>query len=181
MARSLNKVMLIGNLGKDPELRRTASGQAVATFPVAVGGLLGACGRSRLPALLAFPLAYNLTLHYGFISYAVSLSVLFFLLASVARFLTAPAASPWRWAVAALWAVVLFLSHLQDFLFGVCAVLAFSVGMQLVTVTVNVVLGFGALALMLRTIHLRRHIFEARKDLATAESSVPPSRSSLRG
>ena len=35
MARSLNKVMLIGNLGKDPELRRTASGQAVATFPVA--------------------------------------------------------------------------------------------------------------------------------------------------
>ena len=27
--------MPIGNLGKDPELRRTASGQAVATFPVA--------------------------------------------------------------------------------------------------------------------------------------------------
>jgi single-strand DNA-binding protein len=31
----LNKVMLIGNLGADPELRRTASGQAVATFSVA--------------------------------------------------------------------------------------------------------------------------------------------------
>ena len=61
------------------------------------------------------------------------------------------------------------------------AVLAFSVGMQLVTVTVNVVLGFGALALMLRTLHLRRHIFEARKDLATAESTVPRSRSTLRG
>lgn len=35
MARSLNKVMLIGNLGNDPELRRTASGVPVATFPVA--------------------------------------------------------------------------------------------------------------------------------------------------
>lgn len=35
MARSLNKVMLIGNLGKDPELRYTTSGVAVATFTMA--------------------------------------------------------------------------------------------------------------------------------------------------
>jgi single-strand DNA-binding protein len=35
MARSLNKVMLIGNLGKDPELRYTTSGTAVATFSLA--------------------------------------------------------------------------------------------------------------------------------------------------
>jgi single-strand DNA-binding protein len=35
MAKSLNKVMLIGNLGKDPELRYTASGVAVATFSIA--------------------------------------------------------------------------------------------------------------------------------------------------
>lgn len=32
---SLNKVMLIGNLGKDPELRYTASGTAVASFSLA--------------------------------------------------------------------------------------------------------------------------------------------------
>ncbi len=32
---SLNKVMLIGNLGKDPELRHTGSGMAVATFSLA--------------------------------------------------------------------------------------------------------------------------------------------------
>ena len=31
----LNKVQLIGNLGKDPELRYTASGTAVASFSVA--------------------------------------------------------------------------------------------------------------------------------------------------
>jgi len=35
MARSLNKIMLIGNLGKDPELRSTSSGTAVATFSMA--------------------------------------------------------------------------------------------------------------------------------------------------
>jgi single-strand DNA-binding protein len=33
--RSINKTILIGNLGKDPELRYTSSGVAVATFSVA--------------------------------------------------------------------------------------------------------------------------------------------------
>lgn len=33
--KSLNKAMLIGNLGKDPELRYTSSGVAVATFSLA--------------------------------------------------------------------------------------------------------------------------------------------------
>ncbi|MFB3107975.1 MAG: single-stranded DNA-binding protein [Candidatus Binatia bacterium] len=32
---SVNKVMLIGNLGKDPEVRFTANGRAVARFPIA--------------------------------------------------------------------------------------------------------------------------------------------------
>jgi single-strand DNA-binding protein len=35
MSKSLNKVMLIGNLGKDPELRFTSSGVPVATFTMA--------------------------------------------------------------------------------------------------------------------------------------------------
>ena len=34
-SRSVNKVMLVGNLGKDPEVRYTGSGVAVATFSVA--------------------------------------------------------------------------------------------------------------------------------------------------
>jgi len=36
MAASLNKVLLIGNLTRDPELRYVPSGTAVATFTVAV-------------------------------------------------------------------------------------------------------------------------------------------------
>ncbi len=35
MSRSLNKVLLIGNLGNDPEVRSTASGTKVATLSVA--------------------------------------------------------------------------------------------------------------------------------------------------
>jgi single-strand DNA-binding protein len=36
MARGLNKVMLIGNLGKDPEMKYTPQGTAVTTFSMAV-------------------------------------------------------------------------------------------------------------------------------------------------
>jgi single-strand DNA-binding protein len=35
MARGLNKVMIIGNLGRDPEMRYTPSGRPVTTFSVA--------------------------------------------------------------------------------------------------------------------------------------------------
>jgi single-strand DNA-binding protein len=37
MAGGLNKVLLIGNLGADPELRHTSAGQAVAELRVATG------------------------------------------------------------------------------------------------------------------------------------------------
>ena len=36
MARGLNKIMLIGNLGRDPEMKYTPSGMPVTTFSVAV-------------------------------------------------------------------------------------------------------------------------------------------------
>lgn len=35
MARGLNKVMIIGNLGRDPEMRYTPSGRPVTTYSVA--------------------------------------------------------------------------------------------------------------------------------------------------
>ena len=35
MAKSVNKVILIGNLGKDPELKHTSSGTAMAKFTLA--------------------------------------------------------------------------------------------------------------------------------------------------
>ena len=35
MARGVNKVILVGNLGKDPEMKYTASGAAIANITVA--------------------------------------------------------------------------------------------------------------------------------------------------
>ncbi len=35
MAKSVNKVILLGNVGKDPEIKSTTSGVAVATFSIA--------------------------------------------------------------------------------------------------------------------------------------------------
>jgi single-strand DNA-binding protein len=45
--RSLNKVMLIGNLGIDPEIRSTQSGQTVANFRMATSETFG--GRDGTP------------------------------------------------------------------------------------------------------------------------------------
>ena len=47
--KSVNKVILIGNLGKDPELKHTPQGKAVAKF-LAAGELFDppiSAGRSR--------------------------------------------------------------------------------------------------------------------------------------
>ena len=35
MARGVNKVILVGNLGKDPDMKYTASGAAIANITVA--------------------------------------------------------------------------------------------------------------------------------------------------
>jgi hypothetical protein len=99
----------------------------IAAMPLSTASLLRACGRSRVPALLAFPLAYNLTLHYGFISFALSLPVLMLLLAQTVKHLHSQTGQVWRsWIWAAVTAMSLFLCHLQNFLYGVGAVLGFA-------------------------------------------------------
>jgi hypothetical protein len=97
------------------------TGLYVAGMPLAMSSLLNVLGRSRLPALLAFPLAYNLPLNYGFISFAFSLPVLVLLLAQLGRLLLAPPPVGRRWLGAAALALLLFLCHLQNFAYGVCA------------------------------------------------------------
>lgn len=101
----------------------------VAAMPASAAALLGACGRSRVPALLAFPVAYNLTLHYGFVSFALSLPALLLFLARLSRMLGETGEcrrAAWRsWAWTAAFCFALFLWHLQSFLYGVCAAGAF--------------------------------------------------------
>jgi hypothetical protein len=101
----------------------------VAGLPLAMASLLAACRRSRVPALLAFPLAYNLTLHYGFVSFALSLPVVLWLLAEMTKLAHSDGTRSLvaRWLATAAVASLLFLCHLQNFLYGVCASLAFAV------------------------------------------------------
>ena len=48
MIRGMNKLQLIGNLGKDPELKYTQGGTPVTSFSVAVSrGYSGADGQQR--------------------------------------------------------------------------------------------------------------------------------------
>ncbi len=101
----------------------------VAGLPLAMASLLAACRRSRIPALLAFPLAYNLTLHYGFVTFALSLPVVLWLLAQMTKLAHSdrPRTFWARWFATAAVAILLFLCHLQNFLYGVCAALVFAV------------------------------------------------------
>ena len=61
------------------------------------------------------------------------------------------------------------------------AVLSFSVGMQLAMVAANVAIGFGAIALMMRTLRWRAHVFAPEEGLATRKPAAARSRSALRG
>jgi hypothetical protein len=97
----------------------------VAGLPLAAASLLKGLGRSRVPALLAFPLAYNMALHYGFISFAFSLPVLLLFLAQLSQLLLVPAPITGRWLLTAALAVLLFLCHLQNFIYGVGAAVVF--------------------------------------------------------
>ena len=47
MAGSVNKVILIGNLGKDPEIRRTQDGRPIANLSVATSEMLARQGDRR--------------------------------------------------------------------------------------------------------------------------------------
>jgi hypothetical protein len=100
----------------------------VAGLPLAMASLLAVCRRSRIPALLAFPLAYNLTLHYGFVTFALSLPVLLWLLAEMTKLAHSDRGRTFatRWLLTAAVASLLFLCHLQNYLYGVCASLAFA-------------------------------------------------------
>jgi len=61
------------------------------------------------------------------------------------------------------------------------AVLAFSVGMQIVMVAANVALGFAAIAVMMRTLRWRSRVLAPEEGLVTARPAAARSRSAPRG
>jgi hypothetical protein len=155
------------------------TGLYVAGMPLAMASLLNVLGRSRLPALLAFPLAYSLPLNYGFISFAFSLPVLVLFLAQLGRLLLAPPPLGWRWLATAAVGLLLFLCHLQNFVYGVCAAGAYVLfsavpwRRRLVSLT-TLLPALGALAWWQR--HLRPDALHRPRGLAFAWQAVKGAR-----
>jgi hypothetical protein len=98
---------------------KLAIGLYIASLPLATGYALRRFGRDATPALFAFPLAYNLNLHYGFISFCVSLPILMLYIALVRRLLDPdePTRRDYIWV--GLCGILLFFTHIQSVALGV--------------------------------------------------------------
>jgi hypothetical protein len=92
----------------------------VAALPLATAALARRFGGNAFIGLLAFPLAYNMPLHYGFLAYTISLPVLLIAIERTAAVLEARA----RPASLVVAACALYGCHLESFALGVVAALA---------------------------------------------------------
>ena len=99
----------------------------VAAMPLALGALLQSFGRSRVLGLFGFFLAYNLTLHYGFLSFALSVPALLGFLALSVNTLRRERVGIWGWVAMLAAGVGLFLVHLQAYLYGICAFIVLAI------------------------------------------------------
>jgi hypothetical protein len=99
-------------------------GVYIASLPLAVAAFARRLGNAAVPALLAFPLTYNVGLHYGFLGYTFSLPLLFVMLIHAVALLDQKSA-PLRcslWFIAS--SCLLYGFHLETYGLGCVAVLA---------------------------------------------------------
>lgn len=94
---------------------RVLMGGMIALLPLACARLLKSYGSSRLPSLIAFPLAYNMPLHYGFVSFACSIPILVLFVAQVILVLAREQLLRKDVPYLAGLAVLLYLSHIQTY------------------------------------------------------------------
>ncbi|MFO0668636.1 MAG: hypothetical protein U0235_03265 [Polyangiaceae bacterium] len=99
-------------------------GLYVAALPLAVAAYARALGGSMLAGLVAFPLAYNLGLHYGFLGYALSLPALFAMLALATRAARSERGLGTSAAILAGAACVLYGLHLETYVLGLAVAVA---------------------------------------------------------
>lgn len=116
---------LLGKLSSLQLAHRLIISVMIAALPLACARLLQSLGTARFPSLLAFPLAYNMPLHYGFVSFACSIPILVFFVAQVIVILRAERAIPKDIVLLALWGLFLYLGHVQTYGLALLIVLAF--------------------------------------------------------
>lgn len=113
---------LLGKVVSGTTAMRVLVGLYVATLPLGVASFARSSGGAASPALLAFPLAYNLALHYGFLGYVLSLPALFGMLACTAALLRSGKIE--TAVLLAFCALVLFGLHLETYAIGLVAAIA---------------------------------------------------------
>ncbi len=73
--QALATVMSIGAAAK------VLVGAVVLTLPIVTARFLSVSGRSRVPAVIAFPLAYSMPLHFGLIAFVMAMPILVWMIA----------------------------------------------------------------------------------------------------
>ncbi len=103
---------------------RILIGCVIALLPLACARLLRSYGTSILPSLMAFPLAYNMPLHYGFVSFAFSIPILVLFVSQMIVVLTQDRLRRRDVPYLTGLGLLLYLSHVQTY--GLALVIAAS-------------------------------------------------------
>lgn len=98
----------------------------IAALPLFCARLLRVLGSASFPSLLAFPLAYNMPLHYGFVSFACSIPILVGFVAQVILVLRSERAVSKDSALLSVLGLCLYLSHVQTYGLALLIVLLLS-------------------------------------------------------
>jgi hypothetical protein len=109
---------LLYQLGKLCSLQlahRLIIGVTIAALPLACLRLSRALGIASFPSLLAFPLAYNMPLHYGFVSFACSIPIMVFFVAQTTVVLRAQRLIPIDIGLLSALGLLLYLCHVQTY------------------------------------------------------------------
>lgn len=115
---------LLGQILSLPSALKLLVGVYIAALPLAVAAFTRCLGGAAVPALLAFPLTYNIGLHYGFLGYTFSLPILFVMLGHAARLLDQKSRPLCSTALLAASSSLLYGFHLETYGIGLIAALA---------------------------------------------------------
>lgn len=115
---------LLGQVLSSLNALKLLVGLYIASLPLVVALFARRLGGAAVPALLAFPLSYNIGLHYGFLGYTFSLPILFVMLIHAATVLDQKSTPMRSSALLVASSSLLYGFHLESYGIGLVATLA---------------------------------------------------------